>query len=150
MTISFKNPISFKRKGNFACVTCWLISATFFAYVILGFLLSYDEFKSYVYFSALGIGESIISIEILALLFISIKLSKRFRDYSFFIGWLWGLMLSSFFIYIFGIFVEAFGKSIGLWVGHEPLLYLIAFVPCSLLFFYSYKEMREHNKIYTL
>ncbi len=150
MSISSKNPISFKRNSNFACVTCWLISATFFAFVILGFLLSYDEFKSYVYFSSLGVGESIVSIEILVLFFFSIKLSKRFRDYSFFIGWLWGLMLSSFIIYIFGILVEGFGKSIGIWDGYESLFYLLAFIPCSLFFFYSYKEMKEHNKIYTL
>jgi hypothetical protein len=150
MRISFKNPVSIQRKANFACVTGALISASFFAIVILGFLLSCDEFKSYVYFSSLGVVESIITIEIFALLFFPINLSKRYRDYSFLIGWLWGIMFSSFIIYIFGVLVEGFGKSIGLWVGHEPLFYLIAFVPCSLLFCYSYKEMKEHNKIYTL
>jgi hypothetical protein len=151
MNFSFHTKVSIKRKGNFACVTGSLISATFFAVAIAGLLVSYDNFKSYVYFSSFGVIETVLSIEALALLLYSIRLSKRYKDYSFFIGWILGIfMFFPFFTYLFGILIEGLGKYIGLWDRYEAFLLMLAFIPFFLFFLYSLSELNEHNQIFRL
>lgn len=151
MIFSFQKQVSLQRKGTFACVSGTLLTAIFFTVASGVELISDDHFESYVYFSSLGLIETILLIVAFALLVYSIFLSKRYKDYSFFIGWLLGMiMLFPTCIYLFGVLVEGLGTFIGLWDKYEAFFLILPSIPFFIFFIYSLREMKEHNKIFKL
>ena len=151
MKFSFQKQVSLQRKGIFTGLSGTLLTAIFFTVASGMELISNNHFKSYVYFSSFGLIETVLSIVAFALLVYSIFLSKRHKDYSFFFGWLLGMIM--FFpicVYLFGVLVEGLGKYMGLWDKYEAFFLILPSILFFMFFIYSLREMNEHNKTFRL